>query len=194
MAESSNAETMIEQVLRENIAASLDAALLSNAAAVAGLRPPGLFNGIAPITAAAAGANAMVKDLAALAGAIKTVAGASEPILLAAAPQAVAMRATLVEHPPIFASSALADGTVAICVPDALATIVEPPRIETGKEMTLHMEAATPAELVTSPGVVASPQRSIIQTDSTAIRLVLPLSWALRSSSAVAIITGCNWP
>jgi hypothetical protein len=57
---------------------------------------------------------------------------------------------------------------------------------------TLHMESVA-AELVSSPGSVAAPQRSLFQTDSHAIRFILPPSWALRSGSAVAFCQSVKW-
>jgi hypothetical protein len=46
---------------------------------------------------------------------------------------------------------------------------------------------------VTSGGTVATPVGSMFQTDSVALKLRWPISWALRTSNAVAWIANVNW-
>ena len=54
----SNAEAFVRQVLAENVGPTLDAAMLSSAAAVSGVRPAGILNGISALTPTAAGSSA----------------------------------------------------------------------------------------------------------------------------------------
>ena len=60
---------------------------------------------------------------------------------------------------------------------------------------TLHLEDTAPAELVAagSPGVVAAPQRSLFQTDSLALRMVMPLNWVKRRPGTVAWVQNVTW-
>jgi hypothetical protein len=190
----SNAEAMIRMVLLENLGPTLDSLLFSNTAGVAGKSPPGILYNITPITASTStGIDALVADIGAITNALAPLAGGSPPVLVAAPAQFVSLQM----HPvstvwDTFMSQALPNGTCVGLVPAALATAVEAPRIEMVDQAQLHMEQLA-AELVSSPGVIAAPQRSLFQTDSQAIRFVLPASWALRSASAVAVVNSVKW-
>jgi len=69
----------------------------------------------------------------------------------------------------------------------------EAPRMELSDQATLHMEDTAPAELVASPSTVAAPQRSLFQTDSIALRMVLPLNWVQRRAGTIAWIQNVTW-
>jgi hypothetical protein len=187
-----NAETVMTQVLQENIGASLDAVFLTNAAASAGVSPPGILNGAISVTPAAAGAGAIVTDVSALVAALAPVSGASEVVLIAAPKQAQAIRNVLIDPPLTLTSNALADKTVVAIAPSAIVSSIGAPNIAASIDTTIHM-ANPAAELVTSPGVVAASQRSIFQTDAIALRFTMDATWAKRGAG-VAMITGANWP
>jgi hypothetical protein len=70
------------------------------------------------------------------------------------------------------------------------------PEIDVSEQATLHMEDTTPLPLVTGAqgsGVAASPQRSLFQTASIGMRLMLDVSWAGRNPKFVRTITGVAW-
>jgi HK97 family phage prohead protease/HK97 family phage major capsid protein len=71
----------------------------------------------------------------------------------------------------------------------------EAPRLELSDQATLHMEDTAPTDLVSSgsPGVVAAPQRSLFQTDSIALRLVMPLNWLQRRAGTIAWMQNTTW-
>jgi hypothetical protein len=197
MVRNTNAENLVRQVLSENVGATLDAALFSNAAAIAGVSPAGILNGIAPLAAAAAGTptEKMVADLGSIAEAIAQAAGSNGGAVIVAAPKEAVMLSLLAESLlwPVFMSAALPVGTVIGIVAAGLATVVDVPRIEASSEVALHMEDANPLALVSAGGVVAAPIRSAFQTDSIALRFILRATWARRSSSAVAWVQGAGW-
>ena len=88
----SNAEAVMRQVLQENVGPTLDAAMFSAAAAVPGLRPPGILNGISPLTATTGGGlAAVVGDLKLIGAALAPVTGGGEPVLICAPAQAAAL-------------------------------------------------------------------------------------------------------
>jgi hypothetical protein len=190
----SNAEAMIKMVLLENLGPTLDSVMFSNTAGVAGKSPPGLLYNISPITASTStGIDALVADIGAITNALAPLAGGSPPVLVAAPSQFVSLQM----HPvstvwDTYMTTSLPNGTCVGVVPAALATAVEAPRIEMVDMAQLHMEQ-TALELVSSPGTVAAPQRSLFQTDSQAIRFILPASWAMRSASAVAVVNSVKW-
>jgi hypothetical protein len=69
------------------------------------------------------------------------------------------------------------------------------PRMEISDQATLHMEDTNPTDLVGpgSPGAVASPQRSLFQTDSLALRMIMPLNWLQRRAGTVAWTQAVTW-
>ena len=67
-------------------------------------------------------------------------------------------------------------------------------RFEISDQATLHMEDTTPLDLVSgSPGTVASPQRSLFQTDSLALRMILPMNWGIRRAGTLAWVQNVTW-
>jgi hypothetical protein len=190
----SNGEQMVRQVLVENIGPTLDAAMFSAAAAVPGVRPAGILDGVAALapSGATAPVDAMVADVQALAEAITPAAGASQPVLIAAPAQAAALTLRAPRDLwPVLMSAALSAGTIIAVVPAAVATVVEAPEIEAGTD-TVQTDDA-PGELVDIGGVWARPVRSLWQTDSVGLRFVMPATWARRSASAVAWIESTSW-
>lgn len=191
----SNAESVVRQILVEGVAPALDAAMFSTDAGTPGLQPPGILNGIAPLAASSAGGNYdnMIDDVGDIVQALAPVSGSGQPVIIAAPKQAVALGMAARDPLSVLSSAALPVGTVVGVVPEALATVVESPRLDASGEVgSLNMEDA-PAEIVDGSGTVARPIMSVFQTDSTALRLIMPATWALRSSSAVAWVEGVHW-
>jgi hypothetical protein len=191
MVSGADAENIMQQVLLENIGASLDLAFFSSAAAVAGVSPAGILNGAISVTPAT-GQGIMAQDIGNLAQALAPVSGNSPIIIVAAAKQAAIIKAVAIDPPPVYASNALAAGTVVGIVPAAIASANGTPNIAVSKQTHLHM-AAPASDIVTSPGVVGAPARSLFQTDSIALKYTQELSWAKRGAG-VAMITGATWP
>ena len=191
--EHSDAEGILRSALTESAALALDRVLFSNAAAVPGVKPAGLLNGIAALTPGTGGGgqDLMAADIAKLLTAIAPVAGAGFAIIASAA-QAVSLQLRLAQQVPnVMFSSALAAGTVIAVAPQAIAAVLETPRIDSSIEATLHMDSAPAA--IANGGGVAAPTRSLFQTNTVGLRMITPLSWALRSPSAVAWMSGVNW-
>jgi hypothetical protein len=93
-----------------------------------------------------------------------------------------------------------------ITVPDSVVFLVDQaelvqgygdsPAIDMSNQATLHMEDTTPLGLATGAqgsAVVATPMRSLFQTDSLGLRLVWDISWATRRAGAVQFKTGVSW-
>jgi Phage capsid family len=193
MIEGSNAEPIMRQVLLENVGGSLDLALFSNAAGVPGLSPPGLLNGVAALTATAAGANAMVEDLGNLAQALAPVAGNADVLIVAAIKQAAVLRMALFNPTNIYASNALPAGRVIAIAPAAIVAAIGAPEVTASIDTTLIM--ANPAADVVSagsPSVTGAPSRSLFQTDTLGLRFRLDASWAKRGAG-VAWVDAVNW-
>jgi hypothetical protein len=191
----SNAEQMVEQVLKENTGPLIDSLMFNANPAVPDLSPAGILNGIAALTPTTAGANKtddMVADLEKLAASVASVSSGSIAFV-AAVPRAlgIQLRSENLSF-PVWPSSALADGTVICLALPAVVTAVDPPMVDASDKASLNL--ADPAsELVTVGGVVATPWRSLFQTDSTAVRLRIPASWGLRSPIGCAWMSGVSW-
>ena len=192
MVRHTDAERLFSAALNESVGPGLDAVLFSNAAAVPGVSPAGLFNGITPLTPAATGSgkdDTMTADVATLFTAVAPVAGGMDFLLVASPKQAVSLSFRQgVVYPGVVASSALPDKTVAMIVPSAVAIAIDAPRIDSSTEAVLHTEDTSPGAVVAS-----APTRSLWQTDSVGLRLLAPASWGLRDVRGVAWMQNVNW-
>lgn len=184
-----NAETMMRQALLESAGPALDLTMLAADAAVPGLKPAGLLNGIAPLPPSAATSpyDAMVADIAAIATALAPASGASPPILIAAPAQFIALSMSARNPWSLMQSAALPAGTVIGIIPAAVASVVEPPRIE-ASATTVQMDDQPSADLLTVGRTI-----SLYQSDAIGLRLIWPATWSLRSPSGVAWIEATNW-
>jgi Phage capsid family len=194
----STIESIVRTVLTESVSLSLDAALL-DANAGSATRPAGLRNGIGA-TAESANTDlreAMLEDLESILTIVAAVAG-NNPIIVVADParaRRMKLRLANVVDPgfEIMASAALGAAEVVAIASNALASAVDPvPRIETGLQGALVMNS-TAAEVVDSGSTVGAPVRSLWQTDSVGLRLILEVNWGLRSSSALAWCEDVIW-
>jgi hypothetical protein len=197
MIQGSNAENLVRDALSRSAALALDTALL-DADASTTARPAGLRYGISALTASALTdrTEAMLADIATLAGAVAPVAG-NAPIVLVANPvRAMMLRLRAPRELPVsvLASSAVAAGDLIAVAPPALVSAVGPPQILASRETTLHMhDAPTAISTAGSPNVVSAPVRSLWQTDCVALRLLLVASWGLRDPRGLAWLTATAW-
>jgi hypothetical protein len=186
MIQSSNAEQLVRAVLVDAVAASLDTALFSNVAGDA-TRPPGLlFGAKSETTTAGGGSGAMLADLAALATDVAPYGGLD--IVYVCAP-AEAVKLTFAMGAqfkmPILASSGVPAKTLIALAPAALCNATDPaPRLEAARDVALSMDDSAP---------VGMPSRSMFQTDSVSIRLVMFVSWAMRAPLACAYMPAVTW-
>jgi hypothetical protein len=189
MAESSNLENIVRATLAEACGLALDSQMLSTNAGDAA-KPPGLLTG-SPITAATGGGvAAMMADLGALFGALATAGAGKSAVVVAAVPQAVAMKATLGPQwdYPILASSALAAGTVAaIETASFVSGFSSAPEFSVSKVAAVHLEDTSPADFP------AAPIKSTFQIDSLALKTELWASYGMRATGHTAYLTGATW-
>jgi hypothetical protein len=190
-----NVEVLVRTVLGESIALALDSKLL-DATAGSTTRPAGLRNGIAAETASGATspAEAMAEDIGTLVGAIAAVAGNSPILIIAAAPQAAALRMwnrTNINY-DVVASSGLADGVVIALATNAFASAGDPaPRFELASETTLHFENTAPLDITTA--AVAATVKALWQSDLIGLRTIFEVSWALRDAGGLSWVENVNW-
>jgi hypothetical protein len=183
-------ETVMQQLLAESTGPVLDAVVFSNAAATAAA-PAGLLQGITPLAATAAGGPAtdvLLGDLTNLAAAVGPVAGATDVVYVANIAQGVALQYALAQDLSdyVLVSGAVPAGTVIAIALNAVVSAMGAPEFATGTVATLAMDDAPGA-------VMTQPTRSLWQTDSVAIKMILDVTWARRSAQGVAWVQGANW-
>jgi hypothetical protein len=209
-------EGLLRDAIQQDTAISIDTVLLDINPATA-IRPAGLRNGVVGLTPTAGGGfNALVGDLKALTGAILTatngnirnmvwimnpqqalsIAFIQPPVPGGLFPFAAEINAGRLNGRPVIQSGTVPVGVV-ICVDaaDYVSVSGDAPRFEISDQATLHMEDTNPLQLAAAgtPAVVAAPAQSMFQTDSLALRLILPLNWTMRRAGVVAWVAGVTW-
>jgi len=96
---------------------------------------------------------------------------------------------------PVLSSNALTAGSIVAIEAGSFVSGFDPvPEFAVSDQAVLH-ESTVPAALGTigTPAVVAAPARSMRQTNSTALRMILRCSWAMRGSGHVQLINSVTW-
>lgn len=212
----------IEQILRQGIEEDTELTvdtLLFDANAATAVRPAGLRNDITAITATAGGGfAAAVSDIKALVSGLITATNGRirQPVFVMNDVQAVSLSMTQnaggdfpfagdiaqgrLAGYPLIRSTAVTPGTVFFLdAADFFTATGDEPRFEVSDQATLHMEDTAPAQIGSGPtgaetqGNVAYPVRSMFQTDSMALRMILPMNWALRRAGVIAYTQTVTW-
>jgi hypothetical protein len=214
-------EQIIREAIAEDTAWVLDMALLSNTAGIPGVRPPGLLFGVTPLVPSAltpASAAAMA-DIKALVGAV-VGAGGGRAVVLAMNPMQ-AMGLSFMTEGGVFlfrdevgrgalmgvsliTSTTIQPGDVYCIDAGEFASGTGEPIFDVSDQATLHMDDGTyPADFTApsvkpivggaDPGVIANPVRSLWQTASIAVRMLMNVSWGMRRNGVVAYMEGVTW-
>ena len=208
-------EGLLRNAIGEDTAISLDAVLLdANPATL--VRPAGILNGVAGLTPTAGGGfNAAVGDIKALTGALLTGTAGNirSPVYLMNPQQLSSLGLIAMPGAGVFPFRAevaagnlggwsiIDAGTVpmgtviAMDAADFVSVSGDAPRFELSDQATLHMEDTAPTDITTTgtPPVAAFPVNSMWQTDSIALRLIMPVNWTIRRPGTVAWVAGVTW-
>ena len=97
-------------------------------------------------------------------------------------------------YPVITSITVPVDTMFLVDAADFITATGDTPRFDVSDQGVLNMEDLTPQQLVsgTAP-TVATPQRSLWQTDSIAIRMIMDLNWAMRRTGSVQFVSGMLW-
>ncbi len=208
----------IEGILRDAIQTDTTVALdsiLIDANPATTVRPPGLLNGVTVTTATAGGGlAALIGDIKALVSALvaSTYGNIRVPVFLmnpgdvlsASLASAVntgifpfrdeVARGTLNSIPIIDSATVPVKTMILIDAADFVIVGGEAPRIDLSDQATLHFEDTSPLDLVAgSPGTVAAPQKSLFQTDSIALRMIMPMNWVQRRTGTIVYTQSVTW-
>jgi HK97 family phage prohead protease len=204
-------EMLLRQQIQDDTSISIDTVLVDNNPATS-VRPAGLRNGVAGLTPTAGGGfNAVVGDLKQLIGALAAVNSMRRLTWIMNPAQAVSLAFTMSQlgtfpfrdeirnntlsgYPVIVSSTCPATTVILVDAADFVSLSGDDPRFEISDQATLHMEDTNPAQIGTvgTPNVVAAPTRSMFQTDSLALRMILPMNWVMRRP-VVAWVTAVTW-
>lgn len=196
MAESSNLEAIARQTISEASGLALDAALFSTAADD-GVHPGGILHNVPPLTPTAGGGlAALQEDLANLFAALAANGAGKNAVLVCAVPQATTLKLTAGPKfdTPIISSTGLASGTViAVEVGSFVSGFDAVPKFSTSTAAVIHEEATAPLPLVDGAGTLAAPQRSLFQTDTIGLKMILQAAWGMRAVGHVQYIPAATW-
>lgn len=200
-------EGIVRQAILEDTGVALDPLLL-DATASGATRPAGLLNGVSAVANGYAGGDyvAVREDFRALLAPFHTANGADNIVVIMNPAQGLNMammegpvgdpnwlqrikdRVTIIES-----TNATANRLIAIRASD-FAGAGGNPEFDVSEQATIHMEDTTPLEIVSGTGpTTADPVRSLWQTASIAVRMLLDVSWTMRRTGMVQWIDTTTW-
>jgi len=210
-----NIEAVIRQAILDDTAEALDGYVFGNSAAVVGVRPPGLTNGLAGgDTRASSGArwDQINYDLQSMLIAMYVthrlgknpvwVMNTANKMALVdiANPMGVyafreEVNAGKLKGLPIAASMNIDPTQVLLVDGGSIPFAGGVPVFEGSDQATLHEESQTPLPIGSAgaPATIAAPARSLFQTNSAAIKTVWEISWLQLYAGAVQQLTGVAW-
>ena len=103
---------------------------------------------------------------------------------------------TLAGYPVLQSTTITAGMVILIDAADFVSATGDEMRFDVSDQATLHMEDTTPLPIATGPqgtGVLATPTRSLFQTDCLGLRMVMDLNWALLRTGTVAWTDTVTW-
>ncbi len=200
-------ESVIRRAIIDDTAATLDSVLL-DATAGDTIRPAGLLNGVAAVAPGYGGGDhvAVKEDFKALLKPFIDANGADGITVIMNPAQGlsislmdgptnnagwfseIAKRVAIVES-----THATAGRLVAVRSSDFATALGDMPEFEVSNQATIHMEDASPAEIVAAGPTAAAPVRSFFQTDSMGVRMVMDVSWKMARSGMVQWIDGTSY-
>jgi HK97 family phage major capsid protein len=210
-------EGLIRQAIVEDTAVAIDTVLLDATAATT-TRPAGLRAGVSATTATAGGGIAgLIGDIRGLTSALITGTNGNlrspvwimnpADVLAASLLPATAgggefpfktelAGGTLQGYPIIQSSNVAADMMFLVDAADFVSVTGDTPRFDVSDTATVHQEDTTPLQISTGAqgsGVLATPVRSLWQTDCIGVRMLLDLNWGLRRTGVIAWTQTMTW-
>jgi HK97 family phage major capsid protein/HK97 family phage prohead protease len=209
-----NIDTQLRDMMGRHTSAALDTVLIDNIAATT-IRPAGLRAGVSGLTPTTGGGfTALVADLKQMLNVLTAANSLRMPVWIMNPQQVLSITLTqsaagvgvfpfkaeveqgrLMTYPIISSSTVPVGMVILLDAADFASLAGDDPRFELSDQATLHMEDTAPQPIGTAgtPNVVAAPVRSMFQTDSIALRMILPMNWMMRRTGLVAWITGVTW-
>jgi HK97 family phage prohead protease/HK97 family phage major capsid protein len=212
MSSTPSIESVIREAMNEDTAEAIDQALIDNVVADT-IRPAGLRAGVGGLTPSVltTSFDKMIADIKALIAPIVAARGGRRLVLLMNTAQALSL-SWVVSPSGEFIFADVANGTLrnltvitSTTVPAGMLIMVDAADFasvtgdtavfDVSDVATLHEEDTTPLPIGTAgtPAVVAAPVRSLFQTASIAVRMLLDMNWTMRRTGMVSWMTGVTW-
>lgn len=202
-------ESIIRQLIQDDTQIAVDTVLIDANAATA-IRPAGLRNGVSATTATAGGGfAALVGDIKGLISVLAAANSLRSPVWIMNPVQGVAISLTqnaggdfpfkaeingktLQGYPVILSSTVPLGMVILLDAADFMSVTGDDPRFDVSDQATLHFEDTNPQAIGLS-GSPTAPVRSLFQTDSLALRMILPMNWGMRRTGVVAWTQAVTW-
>jgi hypothetical protein len=167
--------------------------------AASATRPAGILNGLSTLTATSGGgANAFANDIENLVGAL-TTGGGRNVVFVTTPALAAGLKAWAgpkFDYPILSSAAVAADTLIAVDVDSFVSAFDPVPDFNVSQlNAVIHHEDAAPLAIGTagSPNTTAAPVRSLYQTDSMGLRMILRLSYGFRAAGSVAFVGPVTW-
>jgi HK97 family phage prohead protease/HK97 family phage major capsid protein len=209
-------EGVIRQAINDDTAVAIDTVLID--ATVADLiRPAGLRAGVGGLTPSVATAafDKMIADIKALIAPIVAARGGRDLVLLMNTAQSLSLSWVVTPNGE-FVFADVNDGTLrnltvitSTTVPAGMLIMVDAaefasvtgdaPEFDVSDVATIHEEDTAPLPIVGGTvqppaiGSVAAPVRSLWQTASIGVRMMVDMNWTMRRANMVSWMTGVTW-
>lgn len=200
-------EGVLRRAIIEDTAVTLDGILL-DATAGDTVRPAGLLNGVSATASGYGGGDyvAVKEDFKALLAPFIAANAADNITVIMNPAQALAIdmmdgpdnnpnwftalraRVNIVES-----TNATANRMIAIRNTDFATALGDMPEFEVSNQATIHMEDASPTDIVSSGTAASGAVKNMFQTDSSALRMIMDVSWTMARSGMVAWIDGTSY-
>jgi len=200
-------ETIIRDAVVQDTAESLDAILLDDTAAST-TRPAGLKNGVSLTNSAGATAANVATDVKTLMANFVSTDSPKDVVFIMNGARVLGLRTiatttgerafpeinsgNLMGIPVVESGNCTAAEVYSVNC-SAFYTAYDAPRFSMSNTAVIHMEDTTPLEIVSGVPTTADPVRSLFQTDSMAIRMILPVTWKMVRASMVDGIDVVAW-
>ena len=206
-------EGVIRQAINDDTSVAIDTILIDNVVADT-IRPAGLRAGVSGLTPSTAtlAFDKMVADIKALIAPIVAVRGGRDLVLLINTAQSLSLswvvtpngefifadvaNGTLRNLTVITSTTVPAGMLIMIDAADFASVTGDAPEFDVSDVATIHEEDTTPLPIATGAqgsGVLATPTRSLWQTASIGVRMLLDMNWTMRRTGMVSWMTGVTW-
>jgi HK97 family phage major capsid protein len=203
-------EGLIRQAMQDDTAVAIDTVLL-DATAASTTRPAGLRNGVAALTASTAtlAFDKLVADLKGLLGVLTAANSLRSPVFIMN--PANALSVSLIQnaggdfpfaseinggrfagYPVIVSTTQTLNTVLLLDAADFVSVTGDDPRFDVSDQATIHQEDTAPQAIGLS-GSVTVPVRSLWQTDSIGLRMILPMNWAMRRTGVTTYVPSVGW-
>jgi HK97 family phage prohead protease/HK97 family phage major capsid protein len=205
-------EGILRQAMQEDTAVAIDNVLLSTTAATA-VAPAGIRAGVAGLTPTTGGGfNALVGDLKQLVAVLVSANSLRSPVFIMNPAQTLSIALTqnaggdfpfqsqieggnLLGYGVIQSTTQPAGTVTLLEAADFVSATGDTPQFDVSDQAVVHMDDTTPLPIGSSgaPNTIAAPTRSLWQTDSIGIRMLLDINWSMRRTGLVAWVAGVTW-